>query len=462
VDQGTGRTAHSNARCRHDRPAMRRSLTTGPKHSSVALYVWSMRPFVHEAPSPVIPDRASSPLGNQAFVRQNASMLLGWDALHAHDWSKLSHAYGPATDTPGHLQRLAEDNDAAWAETIDHLEGALTHQSSIYSATAPAALVAAGLLTDPLLSRPVATDRSEPVSLRAHLLSFLGTVAASTEPTWTESELRDAYHLPQNDIYNVWDSEPDAEGYKVIIQCRAICPILVTPVLQCLSDGDPHTRAAATTAAAQLAEVPTVASRQAEILARIKQQAHNADTYYERANALIWLDRLGAADTTFLIDRHPGIRLIATFTSSLANHPDAASVVRDAVTDPAQAAEWYSDSRERLFTEGWPNHLLHEAVRRIPNFNDLLPTALVVAATTPHPTMYEDLGLLLETAFPKPFSPADSLNHAQRTFLQALLDNSSLWESEPPKTSRELDTSLFLVGLPSDHRSLSAIVNPAD
>jgi hypothetical protein len=386
-------------------------------------------------------------------------MLLGWDALDAHEWSRLSHAYGLATDTPEHLQRLVDGDDAAWSDAIDHLYGALTHQGSVYLATAPAALVAAGILTDPRLSHPVAAHRSEPVPLRAHLLNFLGAVADGTEPTSTEAELREAYCTPhKSEISPAWDG-PDLEGYEAIIQCRAVSPVLVDPVLQCLRDDDPDTRLAATSAAALLSQVPTVVGRRAEILAVVERQARKAGTYCERANALIWLDRLSAVDSSFLFDRHPGIRLIAALASSRADDPDGTSAILDAVSNPDHAAEWYSDSRTLLFTEGWPNHLLSKAVRRVANFADLLPTALVVAAGATHSPRYEDLELLLGAAFPKGYSPTSPLNEAQRAYLHALLNNSDIWNPWPSETSRGMDTYLARIGLPSDHRSLSAIVN---
>ncbi|MEV4115606.1 hypothetical protein [Nonomuraea sp. NPDC049695] len=162
---------------------------------------------------------------------------------------------------------------------------------------------------------------------------------------------------------------------------------------------------------------------------------------------------------SFLFDRHPGIQLVAAFSSSLAHDPDSSSAVWDAVTDPERAAAWYSDSLTLPATIGWPNHLLHQAVLRITNFADLLPTAVVVAATSLHPTTYKDLEVLLERAFPEALSPGDSPNNEQRIFLRVLLDNSSLWESVPPRASRGLDISLALVGLPPDHSSLSVIVS---
>ncbi|NUW45858.1 hypothetical protein [Nonomuraea rhodomycinica] len=387
-------------------------------------------------------------------------MLFGLDALENYDWSCLVHAYGQATDTPDHLRRLVRDDDPAWEDTIVHLHTAVTHQGSVYPATAPVATVVAGLLQEPRFDRPLSYGWQEPQRpVRAHLLDFLAAVAESTEPDRSDSELWSMYHnRRQRDPDDPWDIETPAWAYDAVMECRSIAPALVGPVLRCLSDGDPRTRVAAISAAAALCQVPTVSSRRSEIVTLIEDRARNAATFHERAEALETLDHFGGVSRSFLFDRHPGVRLVAAFSSSLAHDPDSSSAVWHAVTTAEQAAAWYADSLMLPATIGWPNHLLHQAVRRVTNFAELLPTAVVVATTPLHPTTIKDLELLLERAFPEAFSPGDSLDNEQRTFLRALLDNSSLWESAPGEASQELGISLALVGFPADHASLSAIV----
>ncbi|WP_157570494.1 hypothetical protein [Microtetraspora malaysiensis] len=215
-------------------------------------------------------------------------MLLGWDALRSSDWSQLSHAYGPATDTPGHLERLFEDDHAGWAKTIDHLYWSVTHQSSVTTATPPAALVVAGLLGDQRLDQPITADGLEPKPVSAHLLDFLAIVAEGTEPDRTEGEVWDAYCGPPIDELDmVWRSKPFTEGYEAVIKCREVCPALVDPVLQRLTADDLHTRLAATSTAALLGLVPSVTNRRAEIIKLLEAIAHSADIHHERAHALV-------------------------------------------------------------------------------------------------------------------------------------------------------------------------------
>ncbi|MEV0351318.1 hypothetical protein AB0H88_36550 [Nonomuraea sp. NPDC050680] len=271
-------------------------------------------------------------------------MLFGLDALATHDWSRLVHAYGHATDTPGHLRRLVQDVDAAWEDAVAHLHTAVTHQSTVYPVTAPVAMVVAGLLEEPGFDRPISYGWQEPPRpVRAHLLDFLAAVAEGTEPDRSEGELWSIYHNPrQRDTDGPWDIETPAWAYDAVMECRSVAPALVDPVLRCLPDDDPRTRAAATSAAAALCLVPTVSSRRAEIVALVEDGARDAATFHERVEALETLDRFGGVSRSFLFDRHPGIQLIAAFSSSLAHDPDSSSAVWDAVTDPERAAAWYS------------------------------------------------------------------------------------------------------------------------
>ncbi|MCL2654059.1 MAG: hypothetical protein FWD63_09790, partial [Propionibacteriaceae bacterium] len=51
------------------------------------------------------------------------------------DWSRLSHAYGKAVDTPNLIARLQGDG---WEEALGDLYASILHQGTIYTATLPA------------------------------------------------------------------------------------------------------------------------------------------------------------------------------------------------------------------------------------------------------------------------------------------------------------------------------------
>ncbi|GAB2959047.1 hypothetical protein ACFMQL_11355 [Nonomuraea fastidiosa] len=388
-------------------------------------------------------------------------MRLGWDALHGYDWSRLSHAYGRAVDTRGHLMRLRKNDEAGWVEAIEHLFESVVHQSSIYSATAPAALVVAGLLEDPRFDRPISIFGWSTEPVRAHLLGFLHAVAEGTEPDRTESELWQAYcTICDRDTSGGEDKELDTEDYDAIIHCRVVAPVLVDPVLRCVSHKELQTRVQAADAAAMLCQVPTVANRRTEIITLLESRARDADTYYERAKALFALDRLGAVNRAFLFDHDTRIRVRAAFASNLADDPDGTQVILDAIANPDHIAGWYPDSDLQTLPDDYPDRLIIEAIRRVPDFAELLPTALAVASRSSRSTGYPDWSMLLQAAFPTPFSTTGSLNDAQRAYLQALLENDEIWNLSPVETFGLPPDMLFaLLGLPYDRQLLSAIVN---
>ena len=96
------------------------------------------------------------------------------------DWAHLSHAYGPATDTPGHLDHLLSPNAGERERALDHLWGAVLHQGTTYPVTAPAAVRVSRLLADTRTLVAVAhwTDMDRPPRLlRESLIDFLAAVA---------------------------------------------------------------------------------------------------------------------------------------------------------------------------------------------------------------------------------------------------------------------------------------------
>ncbi|WP_176985153.1 hypothetical protein [Asanoa ishikariensis] len=85
------------------------------------------------------------------------------------DWDRLSHAYGWATDTPGHLAALESGDAEAREAALDHLDMAVLHQGFPETATAPAVRAVTALLAD---------RRAHPDSVEG-LLEFLGDAAMS-------------------------------------------------------------------------------------------------------------------------------------------------------------------------------------------------------------------------------------------------------------------------------------------
>lgn len=88
-------------------------------------------------------------------------------------WEKLSHAYGPAGDTPTHLNALLDGDASARKAAEHHLVSAIIHQGTPWSATYPVALVVLKLLDDPEVAASIAPSREAMLDFLGELADFL-------------------------------------------------------------------------------------------------------------------------------------------------------------------------------------------------------------------------------------------------------------------------------------------------
>src|SRR4051794_15912341 len=70
------------------------------------------------------------------------------DALDDIDWDSLEHAYGPATDVPGHLRGLLAGAADERRRALSGLYAGLCHQGTRYEASAVAVPFLLDLLAD--------------------------------------------------------------------------------------------------------------------------------------------------------------------------------------------------------------------------------------------------------------------------------------------------------------------------
>jgi hypothetical protein len=106
-------------------------------------------------------------------------MLEGLDAVN---WSSLTHAYGDATDVPGHLRSLLSADPKVRDETMDELFSNICHQGTVYPATAAAVPFLYELLTAPDVQ-----DKLNIAHLLACIADGVGYLEAHTvgdEATW--------------------------------------------------------------------------------------------------------------------------------------------------------------------------------------------------------------------------------------------------------------------------------------
>lgn len=99
--------------------------------------------------------------------------------LRSTQWAALEHARGRADGVVTLLRQLIDEDPDIRTAALEVLE-LVTHQNSIYSATAPVALYVAGILGDARTVPVIKTYpawRDESGCLRVVLLDFLGGVA---------------------------------------------------------------------------------------------------------------------------------------------------------------------------------------------------------------------------------------------------------------------------------------------
>lgn len=159
--------------------------------------------------------------------------------IEATDWDHLEHAYDAASDTPWRLMELLDPSPAVQANALAQLDMSVLHQDSLYSATSPAALFVAGILTDPRTDVQHTSafpwdDRSRP--LRASLIEWLGRVG-------------DAATYGEGEAVEPFEDEPEKAA---VLACREIRTDLAEAIRPFLDSTDESIREAATVACAHL------------------------------------------------------------------------------------------------------------------------------------------------------------------------------------------------------------------
>jgi hypothetical protein len=325
--------------------------------------------------------------------------------LQDTDWSGLEHAYGPAGEAPFELLHLLAEDAELCGSAIAYLDSAVLHQDTIYSATAPAALVAAAILDDARTLFVCDTtlpwdDRERPV--RAALLEWLGRVAAAA--AWGERE-------------------PNAENARAVDACRAIRADVHACVAPFLDDADATVRQAATDAATHLLQAPELASLRPATAERLLRRAAEAPPV-ERAGVALAIGSWGIPPTALLTDEHPGVRMCAALTVAHDDEPAALEEVRLALRDPRAADAMFDENPPQIW--GQMRFALIEALlRRTATFDEIAEEAIAVARMTNAHTVQSDWGPLLVRAFPDGY--ASALSDNQQRFLVAILDNDECW-----------------------------------
>lgn len=381
-------------------------------------------------------------------------MLIGIPALDATEWSKLLHAYGRATDTPGHLRALLAEDATGRREAMEHLWSAIIHQGTVFPATAPVARVLAGLMDDPRL------DTSE-VPVRAGLILFLTRVVEA--PSRTGTSMEDLEVMARFDLAPFLDTEDDDAIYEdedasnalfaqSLLSCAQVAPVLTRELLAGLDHVEARVRMYAAMAASTLVTASTEGVNTVEVRERLRSLAAKATHVGERCSMVLALGEVGESPRSFLMDAEPAVRLCAAMAPTLASDEVALQTLRTALEQHAAAInDWFTEKPPQLpmqprFT------VVQRLLERVPDFEPLAEAAIAVARTTKKAWVDSEWGLLVARAFPRGDGVVTTA--AQRRFLTALVGNADLWDprfGNPGKHFRE-------AGLPYEREACARLV----
>jgi hypothetical protein len=147
-------------------------------------------------------------------VREDVDESLANEALDLiapHDWDRLSHGYGAATDTPAQLAAVVVGDEPTRARAWWNLWGNIWHQGTIYSATAPAVPVLAA----------VARWSAHPDRVQAIVLLREIAAGEGSNKTVVDAALAEALPL----LYSQWAAEPDLVK-RALLWLLGVCPAL--------------------------------------------------------------------------------------------------------------------------------------------------------------------------------------------------------------------------------------------
>ena len=155
------------------------------------------------------------------------------------DWTRWPHAYGLATDTPGHLRALQGDDEKAQHAAAAHFGSAIVHQSTVW----PASPDAFAALIEVLRDRPLPAD----VLTRClHALAEAGEYLPPPAPVPELSAEGQAWlaafaTASEDDVEELWE-EPvgSTEVYEWVLARMAALRPAVSALVETLTPANPE------------------------------------------------------------------------------------------------------------------------------------------------------------------------------------------------------------------------------
>jgi len=397
--------------------------------------------------------------------------MLGWAAVEGLDWSRLFHAYGPATDTPGHLRDLTGDDPAKQAAALDHLYGSINHQYSCYPATSSAVRVVGGLLEDPSLRRAIAPGRE---SVLAGVLDFFDSVAygaamaaeggapTTTTLAWADLDVRsgdvEGYFDALAEGTDEFDDSPVGRLWEwSSADLFAALAEVMDAVAPLMDDRDPGVALRAVYVLTRIGRAPGPSNHAAELVNVFAERAADAPGRDERAALVVGIGELGGDTSPWLGDADVAIR--ACSAVYLPTDPAAAQPLLAVLSQPEDLKTWFAEPPWRHY--GVRERLIEGLLDRNLTFAEMLPAAVAIAETADPYFPDQDWGLLLHKAFPDVVfepgvqpAPPGPLDEAQRAFLRALVNNDEIWD----KTNGSARLARMRVGIPHTQAEVLALL----
>lgn len=392
-------------------------------------------PKSRKAPSHSFPDPTGIPPSQESVDRALADRLLaGIDDI---DWASLEHAYGPATTTPAYLRALLATHPAVRSEAVEHLWSAVTHQGTVYSATAAAAPYLLAILGD---------DSGRP--LRVELLMVVETIAQGS-----------SYHDVHGRLYPAAERESAefqamvADELAYTAACRRAVLAGFDLVLGFLADPVEDVRRQATSTAVALASLPEATEAQrAATVAGLAALATGEEEPATLAASVLSLALLGADVRSWLDHPELPVRTAAALAPSLHDDPAAHAVLLDALARSQALDASLPDNYPQI--DGHPRFAVIAAVcDRVPDRAVALPSLLAALDLASNWTVDFDRGPMLAYLF-GPETAGAVMTSPQRTFLEALLARDDLWD---PKNGNA-QAVFRRIGLPYSQAGIAEIV----
>ncbi|MFE3206206.1 hypothetical protein [Embleya sp. NPDC059237] len=271
------------------------------------------------------------------------------------DWSGLFHASGPAGDTPGRLAALLGEDAWAFVDGYSHLwSETLRREGKAWPATAPAAMLVAELLDNPLLGPD---DPSLPDAMLAYLYAI--GVAADLGDRAAETRARVEDRTPELRAWTAEYVSADADGRErmwrdgtglgelvldqAALACFDVVPELLRRVLPHLASERARRRTCAAAAVGSLARHPAATAQRPGLLGLLTSMARAADSSHDLATIVIAIGHLGGDTRPWLTSAHAGVRTCAALAPDLVGDDAAARVLLEPERSSRAFGETFGD-----------------------------------------------------------------------------------------------------------------------